>query len=101
MQAGTSECYVAYMANSTTVLVLKVDNALGTSQIGADVTTSTISAGSVVTLLVTGSGTLRVLLDSVQQGTDRTDASSPYSGGQPGMYINGFSQFIAFSAVDV
>lgn len=102
-QPSSSASYIAYVANTTTVLVGKKSAALGFTQIGADVTTSTMTTGDLLTLSATTSGgncILEVFVNGVSQGS-RTDTSSPLTGGQPGMYSNGFTAFLAFSATDI
>lgn len=101
-QAGTSKCYVAYIFSSTGVAILKYDVSAGEVELGSDFTVTAIVADDVVSLEATGTGTVTLTLriNGVSQGT-RTDSSSAYSGGQPGMFSNGFTAFRAFSATDI
>lgn len=99
-QSGSAAAYIAYATNATTVTIYKKDASLGVSQIGSDITVPSMGSGTQLSLEVTGAGTLNVYTDGSFRGT-ATDSSSPLSGGQPGMYSNGFGAFLEFSATDV
>jgi hypothetical protein len=101
---GSADCsaYIAYLYNDTTVKIFKTDSSFGSVQIGADYTISAVAAGNTLGISASGKSTttLEVFRNGVSQGT-RTDSSSPYTGGQPGLMILSAERVEAFSATDL
>jgi hypothetical protein len=83
--SSDASCYLAYISASTTVRIYKMTDTgtLSSSQLGANITVSTIVAGDVLKLSVAGT-TLEAFINGVSIGT-RTDAT--WSSGQPGVYF--------------
>lgn len=104
--ASTSDgdCYVLYADTTTVWSFYKVTDSgtIGVARLGATYTHgSAVTAGTVVGLSASGTGTVMLegFIDGVSIGT-RTDSSSPYDSGQPGIYINGLSKSLTLFEAD-
>lgn len=104
---GTSNCscYCAFTNGSTTdVVVYKVTDSgsYSKTQLGSNFTITALSPGDTLRLEVTGTSTVTLTLyrNGVSQGT-RTDSSSTFTGGQPGLFVyNTIPNSAGFTASD-
>lgn len=98
------DCYIAWLDDSTHIIIYKATDtgSFSVSALGATFTVSTVSAGTTIGLSASGTSTvtLELFLNGVSQGT-RTDSSSPYTTGQPGVLLANERRLSLFEAVDL
>lgn len=103
---GDGSGYLLFADSLTQLTIYKVTDSgsIGATPIGASYTVATMLVGDKIKLEATGTTTttLKAYLNGVSIGTERTDSSSPYTGGNPGTYFSAASHFITlFTATDL
>jgi hypothetical protein len=94
--------YIVYVDSSTVLKIFEVTGTGSYSQIGGNITVTTLVAGDTLSLEATGTSTttLVVKVNGVQQASE-DDSTSPWTSGQPGIQSFGTTSINAFSAVDL
>lgn len=107
--ATDADCYDVYVLNSTTLRIRKItddgsgEGSLSAATQGSNITVTALVAGDTISISATGTGTvtLEAFVNDVSVAT-RTDATSPYDTGQPGIFLDGNDVTIqAFTATDL